>query len=636
MIKSTIMRFQQMIYRQTSLSSGGCLFSSNYIAPRCCTITVGAYIILILLSTQLTTIAMTRYVVNGNAYAQEPYTNWTTAASDIQAAIDSAEPGDEIVVSDGVYNTGGTTNYPTGSILTNRVSINKPVSVRSVNGPAVTEIRGAYDPIITNGNASVRCVWMTNGASLHGFTVTGGSTRYSWYGITETCEGGGGGIACQSRQSVVSNCIIFSNCAAFVGGGGIIGGTVYDSVLQYNQAWDSGGGAWSANLYGCRLNNNFVRREGGGATWSYLSSCTISNNTARSGGGACWSTVANCTVNNNLAVNGFGGGVGGCSVYNTTLRDNYVSFSGWNEGSGGGAAWCSLWNCLLVGNIAEQGGGGAAESFLTNCVLQKNIAFQYGGGTWGGSLDNSTVVSCISSNSGGGVNSSDLHNCIVYYNQAPNGANYSDATIEYSCSDPSPIGMGNISGDPQFVDYANNNLRLDSNSPCINAGDNSVVTYHSDMDGNPRFINEIVDMGAYEYQFDAGYWVWASVITNGLTNYTDCATSDGFPNLLKYATGSNPTNPDDLAQISCTITNGLPALIFSRNTNAVEVTVTVQGAFTISNGTLWAGLATNRYGSWCGASNVVEIGISNPVSCILQDTAPSPSKRFLRMIVTRP
>ena len=45
------------------------------------------------------------------------------------------------------------------------------------------------------------------------------------------------------------------------------------------------------------------------------------------------------------------------------------------------------------------------------------------------------------------------------------------------------------------------NLRLQPNSPCINAGDNSYVTGATDLDGNPRISGGTVDIGAYEYQW---------------------------------------------------------------------------------------------------------------------------------------
>ena len=82
------------------------------------------------------------------------------------------------------------------------------------------------------------------------------------------------------------------------------------------------------------------------------------------------------------------------------------------------------------------------------------------------------------------------------------GANYyAFSTLNYCCTTPLPTnGVGNITNAPLFVDYANGNLRLQSNSPCINAGNNAYVTTTTDLDGNPRIVSGTVDIGAYEYQ----------------------------------------------------------------------------------------------------------------------------------------
>ena len=54
-----------------------------------------------------TTLAGVRYVDVNSTNATPPYTNWAIAARDIQAAVDAAVAGDEILVTNGNYVTGG-------------------------------------------------------------------------------------------------------------------------------------------------------------------------------------------------------------------------------------------------------------------------------------------------------------------------------------------------------------------------------------------------------------------------------------------------------------------------------------------------------------------------------------------------
>jgi hypothetical protein len=56
-----------------------------------------------------------------------------------------------------------------------------------------------------------------------------------------------------------------------------------------------------------------------------------------------------------------------------------------------------------------------------------------------------------------------------------------------------------ISVPTQFNDCAGGNLRLQSNSPCIHSGNNAYVVGTTNLDGNPRIIGGMVDIGAYEY-----------------------------------------------------------------------------------------------------------------------------------------
>jgi len=115
------------------------------------------------------------------------------------------------------------------------------------------------------------------------------------------------------------------------------------------------------------------------------------------------------------------------------------------------------------------------------------------------------VVDNVAYELGGGVAASALTNSILAYNAAWTDDNYTpDSTLSYSCTAPLPTnGHGNISVPPQFVGYAGGNLRLQSNSPCINAGTTPAPRASRTWTANPRIVSGTVDIGAYEYQAPA-------------------------------------------------------------------------------------------------------------------------------------
>ena len=190
--------------------------------------------------------ATTRYVNLNNAAPAPPYTNWSTAATNIQDAVDAAETGDVIWVTNGVYATGAREVYG----MSNRVAVTQAVTVQSVNGPAVTTIAGYQEPDTTNGATAVRCVYLTNGAVLAGFTLTNGATQLSGDYYQDQW---GGGVLSESASAVVSNCVLTGNSAYI--GGGANDGTLNNCTLTGNSA-QYGGGAYGSTLNNCTLAGN--------------------------------------------------------------------------------------------------------------------------------------------------------------------------------------------------------------------------------------------------------------------------------------------------------------------------------------------------------------------------------------------
>ena len=252
--------------------------------------------------------AETHYVATNSLSPLSPFTNWTQAAHDIQSALNASSDGDEVLVSNGVYTTGGAVTP--GYTHTNRVAVTNSIRLQSVNGPAVTVIRGQVDPYTgASGTNAVRAVFLGAGSTLVGFTVTGGATVLEPYDVYAVC---GGGIF--SYGATISNCIVEGN-QSWYGGGGIYsqsGATVVDHcIIRGNQGGMGGGlymSAFGELLRNCVVLNN-VGYGGGGvrSTGGLIDSCTIVGNEADSGGGlyayipATTVTVVNSIIYGNTA-----------------------------------------------------------------------------------------------------------------------------------------------------------------------------------------------------------------------------------------------------------------------------------------------------------------------------------------------
>jgi hypothetical protein len=242
----------------------------------------GAYQVVVSNAFGMTTSQVAQVTVHcvdaSGASPAAPFTSWLTAATNIQDAIAAAVAGDVVLVTNGLYASGG--KVMAGN-LTNRVALDKALVVMSVNGWSRTIVQGAWDPATTNGPAAVRCAWLTNGAVLSGFTLQGGATRAA--GDAASLQAGGGAV-CPTWPlfATVANCLI-TGCAANYGGG-ICEGVANNCVLSANSSL-LGGGSDSTALNNCLVNGNFALSLGGGVYLGSIANCTVVSNVCAGGGG---------------------------------------------------------------------------------------------------------------------------------------------------------------------------------------------------------------------------------------------------------------------------------------------------------------------------------------------------------------
>jgi hypothetical protein len=444
--------------------------------------------------------ATTYYVDVNSPNPTPPYASWATASTNIQNAINATANGDEVLVNDGIYYGG--------------IVATDAITIQSVDGSGATWI---------DGNHTAGCANLADGCALTGFTLTNG---YAF---------NGGGVYC-GGSDFISGCLITSNTSWANFAGGVFGGMVSNCMVLNNDTSNSGA-------------------NGGGVAYSTVINCTVAGNVSTFGGGAYLCTLTNCVVRNNVAMGG--GGAYSCTLYNCAVSNNVAMLmpaaSGGTQILGGGLCFCAANNCNVsfnhvvnqYGDTRVTEGGGASFGTLNNCLLFMNTANQYfggGGATYEGTLNNCTVVDNSSYVTAGGTYDSTVNNSIIRFN----GVNYSGGSLNYCTTIPLPPGPGNFTNDPAFVNNAGN-FNLQSNSPCINAGNNAYATNSTDLNGNPRIVGGTIDIGAYEYQTPVSMtsYQWLEQYGLPITTNTDASDPNGTPyNVYQdWIAGLNPTNP---------------------------------------------------------------------------------------------
>ncbi len=422
----------------------------------------------------------------------------------IQAGIDAATDGDEVVISDGIYTGTGNKNLDFDG---------KAIAVRSESGP-----EGCIIDCEADGRGFIFQSGEGPDAIVEGLTITNGSAVR------------GGGVYCWNNSSpTITNCTISGNSADNNGGG--VRCYYYSSpsltncTIMGNLA-DHGGGVYcyyhsNPTVTGCTISGNSADNSGGGVVCWYCSptliNCTISENSAYYGAGVyCWDsspTITNCTISGNSA-DDHGGGVF-CNDSSPTLT-----------------------NCTICGNSAGADGGGISCIYYSNPMFSNCIL-------WGDTPQEIYV--------GSGTP-------VVTYSDVQ-GDWTGEGNID---ADPLFVDPDGPDDDPET--WEDNDCRLAASSPCIDAADSGAVPADTldldgdgdvdepipfDLDGRPRFVDDpetydtgvgtppIVDMGAYEYQgfavgdlncdgavdfFDIDPFVMALVFPEEYeTSYPDCS-----------------------------------------------------------------------------------------------------------------
>lgn len=439
-----------------------------------------------------------------------------TVTTTIQAAIDVAQPGDDILIPAGIY--------------TESLTINKSVNLMGT-GNSTTVVHA-----VTNQ----RVMTIASTTVISGLTIMGGNSIQSGGG-----DGGfGGGLFLDEDHSVtLVNSVVRNNTADFFGGGFFLNvnssAVLTNTIIQSNVSSIAGGG-----LY-LKEDNQVI-----------LNKVTIQSNTATWGGGLfvdeeSSATLSDVTMKDNIAllnpnfdlksipflpveiatITGDGGGIflnnnNSAELYNTTIQSNTAPL-----GRGGGLyledSDLTLESSRIQHNEAERGGGlyvrgHTSESTMTNNVIAFNKAITGGalyidGGGSGAShhIVNNTIVSNTTAsrlpiNFGGiycnGPNVTVLVNLILWNNGTDVGGEGCPGFVEFSMIGNGPTnGQNNIPilSAPRFKNAAIGDFHLLTDSLAIDHGTTSFAP-DIDFDGESRPQGETIDIGADEANVPGG------------------------------------------------------------------------------------------------------------------------------------
>jgi hypothetical protein len=279
----------------------------------------------------------------------------------IQAGINAAADGDEVVVCEGTYTGPGNRDIDFSEGLPEGET--RAITVRSTDpcNPAV--VAATVIDCQQNGRGFYFHSGEDTNSVLDGFTITNGYTPGPW------SENRGGGICCVGSGPTIKNCTITNSASDR--GGGIYSGDESDAMISQctiiENSASNGGGVFFGNS-STVVNIN-----------STITHCIITGNSASQSGGGIncdnglyygeGATITHCTISDNSAANG--GGIrcryNSLNITNCIISGNSSTCTSCSYGGGGGifCEWRAnptIDNCIISGNSTASagvcGGGG--------------------------------------------------------------------------------------------------------------------------------------------------------------------------------------------------------------------------------------------------------------------------------------
>lgn len=399
---------------------------------------------------------------------------------------------------------------------------------------------------IRSDNAAhvVRATGTAPGTRLEGVTIRGGAAGYFAQHPGVALFSRGGGVLVVGGVLELVGCTIADNTAASRGGG--VAATqsahliVRDCLFERNDTHAPGnftsevrrGGSLAVDGASMILEGTIIRNSSsivGGAIGAENATslviregCQLADNFAEVGGAIRILDSGTVTISDAEFVGNSALAAGG-AIFVVDVADFSAQWTGFTmnttHGAGLGAAVIAgsigqgavvyrFRHCRFVLNEGGQQGATLAcdRVRLENCMFSRNADLAGAGDVLYADVSVEAVNTSFSGHGapvlrGGSGVAGFLRNCIVWGVTGGSFAPQLPLTVSHSIIEGGWNGPGSaISVDPRFRDPSADDLRLLEESPAIDAGGNMWLPpgLTLDLDGNPRVLNGVVDMGCYE------------------------------------------------------------------------------------------------------------------------------------------